>query len=88
MHEAVADHFVFALEALSGGVARAVLHGAVVGAVLAVDVAMGAVDRVRRYVRGGWGLYIPQEVLRLKRHGVAVGIIASEAAGRDDGHAG
>ena len=42
MHEAMADHFVFALEALAALGARAALHGAVVRSVLRVHIRMRA----------------------------------------------
>ena len=42
VHEAVADHLVFALEAFAAGGARAALDWAVVRAGLGVDVCMGA----------------------------------------------
>lgn len=43
VHETVADHFVFALEAFAAFAAGAFLDRAVVGAVLGVDVGVGAV---------------------------------------------
>ena len=42
VHEAVADHFVLALEALAAFGARAARHGAVVRAGGGVDVCVGA----------------------------------------------
>ena len=45
MHEAVPDHFVFALEALAAFGAGAAFDGAVVRARGAVDVFVGAVER-------------------------------------------
>jgi hypothetical protein len=79
MHEAMADHFVFALEALAAFGARAALDRAVVWSILAVHICVGTrqtrlVSRLTKMRQlGGYSL---QQILRLKRQRIAPGIIA------------
>ena len=89
VHEAVADHLVFALEAFAAGGAGAALDWAVVRAGLGVDVCMGAggelvsvgafdwVGKGKGFIFGGNEL---EQVLRLEGCGGTAGVIAFEAA--------
>lgn len=79
VHESMANHFVFSLEALAAFAAWTAFDGTVMCADLAVDVAVGAARNVSLEVTfaiRGLGV-VRQEILRLERRGVATRVVAS-----------